>query len=71
MIVSTAEEMNPMRRCTMEDVHIVHPENTWNCKDPNMAFLGIVDGHGGTFIVLMSAWSLRHRPDCILVVVTY
>ena len=49
MIVSTAEEMNPMRRCTMEDVLIVHPENTWDCKDSKMAFLGIVDGHGGTF----------------------
>jgi protein phosphatase len=51
MIVSTAEEMNPIRRSTMEDVHVIHEEGTWNCKDPNMAFLGIFDGHGGTSVV--------------------
>jgi serine/threonine protein phosphatase PrpC len=35
----------------MEDVHVIHEEGTWNCKDPNMAFLGIFDGHGGTSVV--------------------
>lgn len=35
----------------MEDVHVVHQGGTWNCKDPNVHFLGVFDGHGGRGIV--------------------
>jgi protein phosphatase/protein phosphatase PTC1 len=45
--ISIAEEMNPSRRNTMEDVHVVHIPGTWKC--PNMTYLGVYDGHGGEF----------------------
>jgi len=35
----------------MEDVHVVRQGGTWNCKDPNVHFLGVFDGHGGTFYI--------------------
>jgi serine/threonine protein phosphatase PrpC len=45
--ISIAEEMNPSRRNTMEDIHVVHIPGTW--KYPNMTYLGVYDGHGGEF----------------------
>ncbi len=46
--VSVAEEMNPLRRSTMEDVHRVVPVFD---DDSSMSFVGIYDGHGGRDIV--------------------
>ena len=51
MIISTAEEMNPRKRSTMEDVHVVHEEGSWGCNDDKMTFVGVYDGHGGRGIV--------------------
>lgn len=51
MIVSIAEEMNPTRRNTMEDVHEFHGPATWNCPDDNATFIAVYDGHGGRSIV--------------------
>jgi len=34
MIISTSEEMNPLHRSTMEDVHVVIPAGTWGTTDP-------------------------------------
>eukprot|EP00804_Cyclotella_cryptica_P003889 CCRYP_015747-RA/>CCRYP_015747-RA protein AED:0.30 eAED:0.30 QI:0/-1/0/1/-1/1/1/0/362 len=51
MVVSIAEEMNPTRRNTMEDVHEFHGPATWNCPDDNAVFIGVYDGHGGRSIV--------------------
>jgi serine/threonine protein phosphatase PrpC len=48
MIISTSEEMNPLRRSTMEDVHVILPAGSWKaCHDPNFSYLAIYDGHGG------------------------
>jgi serine/threonine protein phosphatase PrpC len=47
MIVSSAEEMNPSRRTTMEDCFVHFDAGQWNCNNPNLAYLGIYDGHGG------------------------
>lgn len=47
MRTSIAEEMNPQRRNTMEDVHVLHQPGTWNCHDPELAYMGVYDGHGG------------------------
>jgi serine/threonine protein phosphatase PrpC len=59
-LVSTASAMNPSRRCTMEDVHVYFPPNTWHCPDPHMAFLGVYDGHGGTCVrTLLSSSILK------------
>ena len=42
MIVSVCEEMNPIRRNTMEDVHVVNEPGSWGA--PNDAtFLGEYD----------------------------
>jgi hypothetical protein len=49
MIISRAEEMNPTRRSTMEDRCVIHMPGEWNAPDPNMTYVGIYDGHGGTF----------------------
>ncbi|EED93372.1 hypothetical protein THAPSDRAFT_262201, partial [Thalassiosira pseudonana CCMP1335] len=52
MTVSIAEEMNPTRRSTMEDVHVYHPPNSWNHPTCTSAtFIGVYDGHGGRSIV--------------------
>ena len=51
MIISAAEEMNPTRRPTMEDCHVIHPAKSWNCGDNDMTYLGVYDGHGGREIV--------------------
>lgn len=40
MTISVHEEMNPLKRSTMEDGHLVLKPSTWNCYDPNMWFLG-------------------------------
>ncbi len=48
MLVSTAEEMNPSRRSTMEDCHVTLAPGSWNCPDPDMGYVGVYDGHGGT-----------------------
>ncbi len=42
--VCVAEEMNPSRRCNMEDCSVVHLPGTWNAADPDMAYLGVYDG---------------------------
>lgn len=47
LIVSKAEAMNPSKRNTMEDAHVVHHAGKWNCNDPELAYFGIYDGHGG------------------------
>ena len=41
-------EMNPRKRNTMEDVHRVTPDFN---EDPNLAYFGVYDGHGGRQIV--------------------
>mmetsp|Transcript_35551 Transcript_35551/g.51948 ORF Transcript_35551/g.51948 Transcript_35551/m.51948 type:complete len:315 (+) Transcript_35551:167-1111(+) len=51
MIVSTAEEMNPSKRSTMEDCHVVHEQGSWGCKDDHMSCVGVYDGHGGRDMV--------------------
>jgi serine/threonine protein phosphatase PrpC len=51
MIVSTFEEMNPNRRDTMEDCHVVHAPATWRAVDPTLAYFGVYDGHGGREMV--------------------
>lgn len=51
MMVSTWEEMNPKRRSTMEDCSVVHLPGTWGAPDPEMAYFGIYDGHGGRDMV--------------------
>jgi len=47
LIVSIAEAMNPSKRHTMEDVHVTLNPGTWGCNDPEMAYIGVYDGHGG------------------------
>jgi serine/threonine protein phosphatase PrpC len=51
MLISTAEEMNPTRRNTMEDVHCIHGPQTWAAPHPMASFIGVYDGHGGRLIV--------------------
>ncbi|KAL7493057.1 hypothetical protein ACHAWT_002858 [Skeletonema menzelii] len=51
MLISTAEEMNPTRRNTMEDVHVIHAPQKWDAPHPMASFIGIYDGHGGRLIV--------------------
>jgi len=50
-LVSAADEMNPTRRSTMEDVHVVHQPGSWNCNDTALAYMAVYDGHGGREIV--------------------
>ncbi|KAL7535560.1 hypothetical protein ACHAXR_006568 [Thalassiosira sp. AJA248-18] len=50
MIVSIAEEMNPSRRNTMEDVHVVSGPGSWSAPNERATFLGVYDGHGGRLI---------------------
>ena len=50
-MISTAEEMNPTRRNTMEDVHVHHAPSTWDAPDSNATYVGVYDGHGGRGIV--------------------
>ena len=41
MIVSVCEEMNPIRRNTMEDVHVVNEPGSWGAPNNSSAtFLG-------------------------------
>lgn len=47
MIISTAEEMNPLRRSTMEDVHVI----TTLGSNKMYHYLAIYDGHGGRAMV--------------------
>lgn len=47
MIVSIAEEMNPSCRTTMEDCFAYFEPGSWNCNNPNLAYFGVYDGHGG------------------------
>ncbi|KAL7472734.1 hypothetical protein ACHAXS_013105 [Conticribra weissflogii] len=51
MLVSIAEEMNPTRRNTMEDVHVVRGPGSWNSPNDKATFIGVYDGHGGRNIV--------------------
>ena len=46
MIISHAEEMNPTRRNTMEDVCRAHDFGFDG--DKSLAYIGVYDGHGGT-----------------------
>lgn len=46
-LVSQHEEMNPSRRCSMEDCAVYHPPGTWDSPDDEIAYLGVYDGHGG------------------------
>lgn len=50
MIVSIAEEMNPTRRNTMEDVHVAMRPGSWGAPAVSATFLGVYDGHGGRLI---------------------
>ena len=43
--------MNPTRRNTQEDVHVVHGPGSWGAPIANATFLGVMDGHGGRRIV--------------------
>eukprot|EP00984_Skeletonema_dohrnii_P023904 scaffold13011_cov71-Skeletonema_dohrnii-CCMP3373.AAC.1 len=43
--------MNPTRRNTMEDVHVIHAPQSWGAPHPSASFIGIYDGHGGRLIV--------------------
>ena len=45
--ISVGEEMNPSRRNTMEDSHVIHGPGTWKSPDPNMTYFAVHDGHGG------------------------
>jgi protein phosphatase len=49
--VTTCEEMNPSRRCSMEDCSVYAEAGTWGAPDPGMALLCICDGHGGREMV--------------------
>mmetsp|Transcript_19386 Transcript_19386/g.40281 ORF Transcript_19386/g.40281 Transcript_19386/m.40281 type:complete len:390 (+) Transcript_19386:88-1257(+) len=51
MLVSIAEEMNPTRRNTMEDVHVVKEPGSWDSPNDKATFIGVYDGHGGRNIV--------------------
>jgi len=51
MAVSIAEEMNPTRRSSMEDVHVYHHPGSWEAPNQHATFLGVYDGHGGRGIV--------------------
>jgi protein phosphatase/protein phosphatase PTC1 len=31
----------------MEDVHVTYAPEKWGCKDAEMTFIGVYDGHGG------------------------
>ncbi|CAB9497980.1 linked kinase-associated serine/threonine phosphatase 2C [Seminavis robusta] len=71
MIISTFEEMNPKRRDTMEDCHVVHAPGTWRSADPDLAYLGVYDGHGGRdmveyldyFLAFHVGGELNHNDD--------
>jgi serine/threonine protein phosphatase PrpC len=49
LVISTAEAMNPSRRNTMEDRHVVHAPGTWKAPSPHMSYLAVYDGHGGKY----------------------
>jgi hypothetical protein len=49
VLVSIHEEMNPAKRSTMEDCCVYSAPGTWDAPDNDMAYLGVYDGHGGTF----------------------
>jgi serine/threonine protein phosphatase PrpC len=59
MVVSVAEEMNPLRRSTMEDVHVIIPEGSWEISD--FTYLAIYDGHGGRGMVDFLQHTLHHN----------
>ena len=40
MIVSLCEEKNPIRRNTMEDVHVVNEPGCWGAPNNKATFLG-------------------------------
>lgn len=42
--VSTAEAMNPSKRATMEDRHVIHAPDAWGVS--NRTYLAVYDGHG-------------------------
>lgn len=50
MLVSIAEEMNPTRRNTQEDAHVVRGPGTWGAPNDHATFICVMDGHGGRHI---------------------
>jgi serine/threonine protein phosphatase PrpC len=56
---SISSEMNPVRRSTMEDVHVVLPAGSWDNGD--MTYLAIYDGHGGRDMVDFLQQALHHN----------
>lgn len=67
--ISVGEEMNPTRRNTMEDSHVVLSPGTWNSPDPNMTYISVHDGHGGTkrvLLMLLLLVSFVVLRDCVL-----
>eukprot|EP00547_Thalassionema_nitzschioides_P013929 CAMPEP_0194232436 /NCGR_PEP_ID=MMETSP0158-20130606/806_1 /TAXON_ID=33649 /ORGANISM="Thalassionema nitzschioides, Strain L26-B" /LENGTH=269 /DNA_ID=CAMNT_0038965193 /DNA_START=116 /DNA_END=921 /DNA_ORIENTATION=- len=72
LIISNSEEMNPLHRSTMEDVHIILEAGTWGiendislgstkAKSPfdDLTYLGVYDGHGGRNTVDFLAQALH------------
>jgi hypothetical protein len=58
-LVSVHEEMNPAKRCSMEDCCVYSAPGTWDAPDPDMAFLGVYDGHGGESALLVVVWRVK------------
>ncbi|KAL7441597.1 hypothetical protein ACHAXH_010030 [Discostella pseudostelligera] len=73
MLVSIAEEMNPTRRNTQEDAHVVHGPGTWGAPNDHATFIGVMDGHGGRHIAdyleehlatnIANEWSFAAKED--------
>jgi serine/threonine protein phosphatase PrpC len=59
MVFSVAEEMNPLRRSTMEDIHVILPEGSWELNE--FTYLAIYDGHGGRDMVDFLQHTLHHN----------
>jgi hypothetical protein len=47
IFVVAHEAMNPSKRCSMEDSRVFHAPGDWDAPDPDLALLGVYDGHGG------------------------
>ena len=62
VVVSMHEEMNPSRRCSMEDCCVFAPPGTWDAPSDDMAYLGVYDGHGGTYTIVFWFW-FSYRND--------
>mmetsp|Transcript_29074 Transcript_29074/g.43939 ORF Transcript_29074/g.43939 Transcript_29074/m.43939 type:complete len:271 (+) Transcript_29074:158-970(+) len=75
MTISTSEEMNPLHRSTMEDVHIILNAGTWGVDDiskekplfNDLTYLAVYDGHGGRNTVDFLAQALHKNVAAELV----